>query len=319
MAGTGQSDVDWRERQSDLRVWLESCTGERALSAAAMRERQRRAARSLWGWLPLAILIFWATFILTKYIAFSADELAMPDYDILVVGRTDDPVITDIGGKANAMTVRFLLPRGASAVRLGAVASGQACVQHAAEEPVPIRSGIWYDDAPFLDPADNQMVTGRRVQIDLGNQIHYRAMPLYGRKVDVAEITCRVSWQPQRTSFASYRVRVNNVDPGPVRDAPKHADPPLALSAAAPYLSEARLLTLAARPSQSNDERTVVPDDFVEIAWKPLDVSEFRDVMLIVIGAFIAFGAAIVIEAVRAQIQLAIDGRSSPDGEETIR
>lgn len=314
MAPTKQSDPDWRERQQGLRAWLAGSATERALTEQGMRERRQHAARSLWGWLPLAILIFWATYILTKYISFSGAGLVMPEYDVAVVGSSSDPVVADIGGKVNAMTIRLLIPHGVRSLSIGSVAPGDACTQSDGDAAVPLQSGIWYDDTPFTDPADGQTVTGRRVQIDPANQLRYRPVPLYGRTVQVAELTCRTMWQPQRTSFATYRMRVNNEDPGPVRGAPHHTEPRLALSAAAPYLDDVRLMTLAGKPSSSNDERNVVPNDFVTVSWKPLAEAQFRDVMLIVIGALIGFGAAIVIEAVRAQIQIAIDGgrRSAP-------
>ena len=199
---------------------------------------------------------------------------------------------------------------------IGSVAPGDACTQSDGDAAVPLQGGIWYDDTPFTDPADGQTVTGRRVQIDPAKQLRYQPVPLYGRTVQVAELTCRTVWQPQRTSFATYRMRVNNEDPGPVRGAPHHAEPRLAFSAAAPYLDDVRLMTLAGKPSSSNDERNVVPSDFVTVSWKPLDEAQFRDVMLIVIGALIGFGAAIVIEALRAHIQIAIDsGRRAVDAE----
>jgi hypothetical protein len=317
MPPSKRSDPDWGERQHDLRAWLTGRATEHDLSEQGMRERRQRAARSLWGWLPLAILIFWATYILTKYISFSGDGLTMPEYDIAVVGSARDPIVADIGGKANAMTIRFFIPPGVRSLSIGSVASGDACSQPSGEDSVPIRSGIWYDDTPFTDPADGATVTGRRVQIDPAKQLRFGPVPLYGRTVQVAEVTCRTAWQPQRTSFATYRMRINNLNPGPVRGAPPHTEPLLALNAAAPYLDEARLITLAGQPSVSNDERNVVPNDFVAVSWKPLDEGQFRDVMLIVIGALIGFGAAIVIEAVRAQIQIAIEGsRRSAEGED---
>jgi hypothetical protein len=316
MSRTKQSDPDWRDRQQDLRAWLAGSAAERALSEQGMRERQQHAARSLWGWLPLAVLIFWATYILTKYISFSGDGSAMPEYDVSVAGSASDPIVADIGGKANAITIRFFIPQGVRSLSIGSVAPGEACSQPNGEDSVPIRSGIWYDDTPFTDPGDGQTVTGRRVQIDPAKQLRYGPMPLYGRTVQVAELTCRTLWQPQRTSFAAYRMRINNLNPGPVRGAPNHTEPLLALMAAAPYLDEARLVTLAGQPSLSSDERNVVPDDFVALTWKPLDEAQFRDVMLIVIGALIGFGAAIVIEALRAHIQIAIDsGRRAVDAE----
>jgi hypothetical protein len=311
MSRSRPPDPDWRERQQDLRAWLAGSAAERELSEEGLRERQRHAARSLWGWLPLAILIFWATFILTKYISFSGDGQAMPEYDVSVLGSASNPIVADIGGKASAMTIRFFIPQGVRSLSIGSVAPGEACSQSNGEDSVPIRSGIWYDETPFTDPADGQTVTGRRVQIDPAKQLRYGPMPLYGRTVQVAELTCKTAWQPQRTSFATYRMRVNNVNPGPVHGAPTHTEPELALTAAAPYLDEAHLLTLAGQPSIGSDERNVVPNDFVALTWKPLDEAQFRDVMLIVIGALIGFGAAIVIEAVRAQIQIAIDGGRS--------
>ena len=157
-----------------------------ARSEQGLRARRQDAARSLWGWLPLAILIFWATYILTKYISFSGDGLTMPEYDVSVVGSARDPILADIGGKANAMTLRLFIPQGVRSLSIGSVAPGEACSQPSGDGAVPIRSGIWYDDAPFTDPADGQTVTGRRVQIDPAKQLRYGPFPLYGRTVEVA-------------------------------------------------------------------------------------------------------------------------------------
>jgi hypothetical protein len=289
MARGGKRDLRWSERERELGTWLAGRASAQRTADAIPRARRLRAYATLWGWMPLAAIIFWIAFILTRSVSF-VDESGSPTYRITAFG-TDKSLATAefIEDPPSGAHIDFYLPRGVQIVRLDNVAADSACdVPGGRYERV---KGVW------------------RAEFGLANA-KYTNFDLYGRSTAAAYVRCTLNWHPGHSSYATYSARIENWDVGAVQ---KSKLPPgavrLQINVGAPLMEGVRLATVAGM-RLSYDERTLVPSDFVWAVWRGGEAEQSRDTILIVIGALIALGGALVVEALRGEVELAIESNS---------
>jgi hypothetical protein len=294
----------WREYWAAEREALRERLQDRALRSDASdrepSEAHRRAARTLLGWAPLVIIIFWTTLILTRAAIFT-DSAPLPRFDVAAYGGPDD-VIVLIAGSPQAVDLELHIPAGISRVTVGDVAGGNACWwTTSGVDPGTFR----YADAFSAPQAGKaQTVIGRSVTITPGKSLAFE--PLYDRMVATATATCHTEWRPRHIESSTYAMKLVNADVSNAVPAP--ADKRGTLDVYAPETDDARVSSLAGKVVPTDDYRAVVPTAVVWIDWRPARDAAFRDLLLIVIGALIALGAALLIECVRAYVAIAIEG-----------
>ncbi|HEV2739758.1 MAG TPA: hypothetical protein VGU66_14360 [Candidatus Elarobacter sp.] len=295
MARAEKSDLRWAEREQQLGTWLAARATEQRRAERVPQARRLRAYATLWGWLPLAAIIFWIAYILTRSIAFH-DASDPPKYRLSAFGLGKAAMTAEfVEDAADAAHVDIFIPEGVKVVRINDVSGDGACTWSASR--YERKGGVWRAELRFDKPVTETEI-------------------LYGSPVRAGFVTCTLTWHPLHDSYATYRMRIENWDIGSVRNAalPRGISR-LNINVGAPYMESLRLVAIAGAAVRM-DERTLVKGDFVYAVWRRGDAEQSRDIVLIVIGALIALGAALVVEALRGEVELAIEANQlgQPDG-----
>ena len=286
MRSKGKSPLRWPEREEQLGVWLTAREAEQRRAEQIPRVRRLRAYATLWGWMPPAVIIFWIAYILTRSISFH-DESASPEYKLVAFGTGDATLTAEfIEDPPDGAHLALYVPQGVRIVRINDVVGEGACSSGKARYQRVNR--VWRVELSFDKTIKDQEI-------------------LYGKDIQATYLTCKLNWHPLHDSYATYRVRVDNTNFGRIDDvAAPDAYTVRNINVGAPYMENVRLAAIAGAAIRV-DERMLVNDDFVNLGWTRGDAEQSRDIVLIVIGALIALGAAVVVEALRGELELAIE------------
>lgn len=238
--------------------------------------------------------IFWIAWILTRHVAF-ADDKTPPLYRVAAFGTTDDPVVAEV----TEGYIDLLVPHGVDLVRIGSVRNPTSCgIPSPDGKPKPIP-----DEAFAYAPASNF------AEIDPEKLTPFKPLSIYGKNVVAVQFHCRLDWKPQRTSFATYRVQFANSDASLYSsdDKPKLFTLGNRLKLYVESTMDEPRMSGVSVASVMPDERTLSDGDTVFLSWTPVGTAQNRDVILIVIGALIALGAALAAEGLRGQVEIAIE------------
>ncbi len=173
-------------------------------------EQHRLAARTLLGWLPLVIIIFWTTFILSKAVTFTRNDQP-PSFAVAAYGKRDD-LIVRFQGSPRAVDLEILIPSSISRVVVGNVSGGTACRWSRIDgqaAPIPASASAFSYADMMSDTGGD--VTGRSVAITFPGTA-YEEAPLYGRETPFVSVICHTEWQPLRVDSTSYAMVIVNDD-----------------------------------------------------------------------------------------------------------
>jgi len=246
------------------------------------------------------------SFILTKGIVF-VNDAPTPRYAISAYGKTEKPVLVSLEGEPSSLYLNIGVPIGTRFVVVEHIRTGSACAWNS-DVPVSETHSIGYSKM-----IGGGNVLGRRVDIMVPTSVSaFEEDALYGSYSKVLYIRCNVEWEPKQESFASYALKIANDYSDDVRQKSSHAhellgNRTLPIAVSAYKLNDSRLLTLAGKGTGQDDERLLIPGDYAVVDWKPENGTEERDALFVMIGAFIALGAAVLIEGLRPLVELAID------------
>jgi hypothetical protein len=285
-------------RLAALRAWLTGQQRTRQLAVQATDERRRLAAyRTFWGWLPAAVVVYWIAFILTRWVVF-ASGTDIPTYNVAVYGtkagqsqtmyyETDGVQKLKFDRHPEMRVIRVSSPT--SGLSSCALADNGGAVQHA---------------LPASAVALHETGTNQYIEVTLAGVAASQS------------ITCKVTWRPHADSFTTSSIDVHNgsTDWSDPRGATNEEDVLLNLSWLADQ-NDVEVFSPNAKQGIDDKERVLTSDSGAIVRWTSPERSAWRDIIFVVIGALIAFGAAILLEALRHQIELSIHhgtGAQSP-------
>jgi hypothetical protein len=110
--------------------------------------------------------------------------------------------------------------------------------------------------------------------------------------------TCAMGFAPTRDSFTDYSIDYWFLPSLPIAGSPI---PTLNISA---ILEGAANMQVLGERATSSSSAALEPDDEVVIRYSDVRLLSLRDVMLVVIGALVALGAAMALEAIRPFVEL---------------
>jgi len=97
-------DFDWNDYRAIVDEWLLSRESTANIQENDENQRFARATIVLFGWLPLAIVMFWLSLILTKGIAFVNDD-PIPGYGLTAYGDVHKAVLVSLEGEIAHMNL----------------------------------------------------------------------------------------------------------------------------------------------------------------------------------------------------------------------
>ena len=294
-------DFDWADYRKVVDAWFATRDVTARDERPSERQRFARASVVLFGWLPLAIVMFWLSLILTKGIAFVNDD-PTPRYGLSVSGVTNKAALASLEGEPSSLSLEIAVPFGTRFISIQRVSSGLACAWDQGQ-PVSGQDGIEY-----VNPRGRLSENDVRVTVPTSASA-FGVKIFYGSYSKVLTVRCKVAWQPKQESFSKYDIEITNAL---ANDADRQTyeaagDREQNLVVSAYKLNESKLLTLAGRRTAQDDERDLIPGASAIVDWNSENGEEERDALFVVIGAFIAIGAAILIEGLRPHVELAIE------------
>ncbi len=118
--------------------------------------------------------------------------------------------------------------------------------------------------------------------------------------------TCQIAFAPRRESFTSFTTDVWFLP------TISHAGEPIATLNFSATLDDADNMQVFGARSTSSSGADMEPDDEAVVRYTDIRREGLRDVALVLIGAFVALGAAMALEAIRPYIEATAGRRLSP-------
>ena len=300
-------DFDWNDYRATVDEWLLSREATADIKENDENQRFARATVVLFGWLPLAIVMFWLSLILTKGIAFVNDD-PIPRYGLTAWGAPGKDLLVSVEGEPTNMSLTIIVPLGIRLITLQQIPKGPDCTWAQGQKVSP-RDGIKSTTVFDYD----QKIMGDQVDILVPTSAEtFSVTEQYGSFTQVLTLVCKVAWEPKQESFSKYELTIDNAldfDHGDLvsylNEESGYYSEDILLSAY--KLNESKLLTFAGRRTQQDDERYLISGSSAVVEWNSENGAEERDALFVVIGAFIAIGAAILIEGLRPHVELAIE------------
>ena len=276
-------------RAAALRAWLLSQRRTKAAAGeAADTQRRRFAYRTFFGWLPVAIVVYWIAFILTRYVIFTSNA-DIPEYYFMATGPANTQPNAMYYEERGAQLFKIDRTKDMRTLRVSDPASGSDSCSSADYNG---------DHRVAINPTAVQLLQDPDVVSKRYLEVSVAGLPEGGT------IVCRVAWPAHAESFASSEFELHNGWPG----SRAHQSIETVVLNLSWYgeTNEVEMFSVSAKRGVDDMERVLEPDSGAVVRSTSPERSAWRDIIFIVIGALIALGAAILLEALRHNIDLSI-------------
>ncbi|MBV8366360.1 MAG: hypothetical protein JO194_07650 [Candidatus Eremiobacteraeota bacterium] len=275
-------------RLAALRAWLGSQQRTRQIVADSTDAKRRLVAyRTFWGWLPAAVIVYWIAYILTRWVVFASTG-EIPEYYVAILGTKAGQSQTMYYQTGSVQKLKFDRHPEMRTLRVMSPSAGPS-------------------SCSLADNGGSNLhaLPASAVAIRTTDTMTYIEVSLDGL-ASSESIVCTVDWKPHADSFTTSSIDVHNGGDWPALPSSLTSeDVVLNLSWLADE-NDVEVFSPSAKRGIDDKERVLSADTGAIVRWTSPERSAWRDIIFVVIGALIAFGAAILLEALRHQIELSI-------------